>query len=158
MKRLTPQGATMSAAFRPCSCSRMGRWWSRSWARFPRIRSPRRSRGICRNQIAIIPGVSDSLCDAPYLFLDPFGSTNFYKKQMDRSAAPLVRCHWAKSPLSIAYHDEEWGVPVHDERKLFEFLILEGAQAGLSWDTVLKKRDRYRQRFVGFDPEKVARF
>jgi DNA-3-methyladenine glycosylase I len=69
-----------------------------------------------------------------------------------------VRCRWPSNPLSIAYHDEEWGVPVHDDRKLFEFLILEGAQAGLSWDTVLKKRDRYRQQFAKFDPEKVARF
>jgi DNA-3-methyladenine glycosylase I len=70
----------------------------------------------------------------------------------------LIRCRWPSNPLSIAYHDEEWGVPVHDDRKLFEFLILEGAQAGLSWDTVLKKRDRYRQVFAKFDPKKVARF
>ena len=76
---------------------------------------------------------------------------------MNKSAS-LVRCHWPKNPLSIAYHDEEWGVPVHDDRKLFEFLILEGAQAGLSWDTVLKKRDRYRRQFAGFDPQKVVRF
>ena len=69
-----------------------------------------------------------------------------------------VRCRWPSNPLSIAYHDKEWGVPVHDDRKLFEFLILEGAQAGLSWDTVLKKRDRYRQQFAKFDPQKVARF
>ncbi len=71
---------------------------------------------------------------------------------------PVVRCHWATNALSIAYHDEEWGVPVHDEHKWFEFLILEGAQAGLSWDTVLKKRARYREVFDGFDPEKVARY
>jgi DNA-3-methyladenine glycosylase I len=69
-----------------------------------------------------------------------------------------VRCHWAKNELSIPYHDQEWGVPVHDEQQWFEFLILEGAQAGLSWDTVLKKRARYRQVFAGFDPSKVARF
>jgi len=69
-----------------------------------------------------------------------------------------ARCRWPSNPLSIAYHDEEWGVPVHDDCKLFEFLILEGAQAGLSWDTVLKKRDRYRQQFAKFDPKKVARF
>ncbi|MGH9665658.1 MAG: DNA-3-methyladenine glycosylase I, partial [Bryobacteraceae bacterium] len=68
------------------------------------------------------------------------------------------RCAWARNPLSIRYHDEEWGVPQHDDRVLFEFLILEGAQAGLSWDTILKKRDRYRQVFSGFDPVKVARF
>jgi DNA-3-methyladenine glycosylase I len=71
---------------------------------------------------------------------------------------PLVRCKWPSNPLSVIYHDEEWGVPVHDDRKLFEFLILEGAQAGLSWDTVLKKRDRYRRVFSNFDPKKVARF
>jgi len=69
-----------------------------------------------------------------------------------------VRCHWAQSELNIPYHDEEWGVPVHDEKKWFEFLTLEGAQAGLSWDTVLKKRARYREVFSGFDPERVARY
>jgi DNA-3-methyladenine glycosylase I len=69
-----------------------------------------------------------------------------------------ARCHWATSELNIPYHDEEWGVPVHDERKWFEFLILEGAQAGLSWDTILKKRARYQEVFDGFDPEKVARY
>ncbi len=68
------------------------------------------------------------------------------------------RCHWARNELNIPYHDKEWGVPVHEEKKWFEFLILEGAQAGLSWDTVLKKRQRYRQVFAGFDPAKVARF
>src|SRR6266852_3002010 len=68
------------------------------------------------------------------------------------------RCAWAQSGLNIPYHDEEWGVPVHDEHKWFEFLILEGAQAGLSWDTILKKRARYREVFDGFDPEKVARY
>lgn len=70
----------------------------------------------------------------------------------------MIRCSWATNPLAIAYHDAEWGVPVHDDVTLFEFLILEGAQAGLSWDTVLRKRDRYREVFAGFDPEKVARF
>ena len=69
-----------------------------------------------------------------------------------------VRCHWATNPLNIPYHDEEWGVPVHDERLWFEFLTLEGAQAGLSWDTILKKRQRYREVFSEFDPGKVARF
>jgi DNA-3-methyladenine glycosylase I len=68
------------------------------------------------------------------------------------------RCHWATSELNIPYHDEEWGVPLHDERGLFELLILEGAQAGLSWDTVLKKRARYREVFDGFEVEKVARY
>ncbi len=70
----------------------------------------------------------------------------------------LIRCHWAQSELNIPYHDEEWGVPVHDEKKWFEFLILEGAQAGLSWDTILRKRARYREVFDGFDPEKAARY
>ena len=68
------------------------------------------------------------------------------------------RCHWATNPLNIPYHDEEWGVPVHDEHLWFEFLILEGAQAGLSWDTILRKRQRYREVFNAFDPWKVARF
>ncbi len=66
------------------------------------------------------------------------------------------RCAWAKAPLDIDYHDSEWGVPVHDDIKLFEFLILEGAQAGLSWHTILQKRARYREVFDGFDPQKVA--
>jgi DNA-3-methyladenine glycosylase I len=68
------------------------------------------------------------------------------------------RCHWATSELNTPYHDEEWGVPLHDDRALFELLILEGAQAGLSWDTVLKKRARYREVFDGFVVEKVARY
>ena len=70
----------------------------------------------------------------------------------------LVRCDWVKNPLALEYHDREWGVPVHDDRRLFEFLILEGAQAGLSWDTVLKKRDSYRAAFDDFDPALVARY
>jgi DNA-3-methyladenine glycosylase I len=68
------------------------------------------------------------------------------------------RCAWARTPLGIAYHDAEWGVPVHDDRVLFEFLILEGAQAGLSWETILRKREGYRRAFAGFDPAKVTRF
>lgn len=71
---------------------------------------------------------------------------------------PVKRCAWPKTELERVYHDEEWGVPLHDERALFELLILEGAQAGLSWSTVLKKRERYRQVFDGFNPEKVARY
>ena len=71
----------------------------------------------------------------------------------------MTRCDWAgNDPLMISYHDREWGVPVHDDRKLFEFLVLEGAQAGLSWRTVLRKREQYRRAFRGFDPERVARF
>jgi DNA-3-methyladenine glycosylase I len=70
-----------------------------------------------------------------------------------------TRCFWAgDDPLMIRYHDEEWGVPLHDERRLFEMLILEGAQAGLSWSTILKKREAYRRAFDGFDPQKVARY
>jgi DNA-3-methyladenine glycosylase I len=70
----------------------------------------------------------------------------------------LVRCSWASNEFNNKYHDEEWGVPVHDDRLWFEFLILEGAQAGLSWDTILQKRERYRKVLSGFDPAKVARF
>ena len=70
----------------------------------------------------------------------------------------MKRCGWAQKEINIPYHDAEWGVPQHDDNVLFEFLILEGAQAGLSWDTVLAKRDYYRKAFAGFDPEKVARF
>ena len=69
-----------------------------------------------------------------------------------------MRCAWATTPLGIAYHDKEWGVPVHDDRVLFEFLVLEGAQAGLSWETILQKRENYRKALAGFDPRKVARF
>jgi DNA-3-methyladenine glycosylase I len=71
---------------------------------------------------------------------------------------PATRCFGSHLPLYARYHDEEWGVPVHDDRVLFEFLILEGAQAGLSWETILKKRERYREVFAGFDPARVARF
>jgi DNA-3-methyladenine glycosylase I len=74
------------------------------------------------------------------------------------AAAPRRRCGWAQSDVMIRYHDEEWGVPLHDDRALFEFLILEGAQAGLSWETVLRKRERYRQVFDRFDAEKIARY
>lgn len=70
----------------------------------------------------------------------------------------LARCTWARTPLGVAYHDAEWGVPVHDDRMLFEFLTLEGAQAGLSWETILKKREGYRAAFLDFDPRRVARF
>ena len=70
----------------------------------------------------------------------------------------LVRCHWANNEPNLSYHDKEWGVPVHDENKWFEFLILEGAQAGLSWETILRKRQRYREVFDGFDPQRVARY
>jgi DNA-3-methyladenine glycosylase I len=68
------------------------------------------------------------------------------------------RCGWAKNDLAVQYHDAEWGVPLHDDKKLFEFLILEGAQAGLSWDTILRKRENYRRAFDDFDAERIARY
>jgi DNA-3-methyladenine glycosylase I len=74
-------------------------------------------------------------------------------------STPRTRCGWVSAdPLYLAYHDREWGVPVHDDRVLFEFLILEGAQAGLSWLTILRKRENYRRAFARFDPKRVARF
>jgi DNA-3-methyladenine glycosylase I len=78
---------------------------------------------------------------------------------MPTNAKPLIRCAWASnSDLMIRYHDEEWGAPVHDDRMLFEFLILEGAQAGLSWSTILNKRQNYRKAFDRFDPKRVAKY
>jgi DNA-3-methyladenine glycosylase I len=76
------------------------------------------------------------------------------------SEANVIRCGWAnpKNPLYLSYHDTEWGVPVHDDQRLFEFLVLEGAQAGLSWETILNKREAYRKAFDQFDPRKVARY
>lgn len=77
---------------------------------------------------------------------------------VENDKRPPVRCSWATGEAMIRYHDEEWGVPAHDDQTLFEFLILEGAQAGLSWSTILNKRDSYRRAFEGFDPERVARY
>jgi DNA-3-methyladenine glycosylase I len=77
---------------------------------------------------------------------------------MVKDATQPVRCAWANNELAIHYHDEEWGVPVHDDRILFEFLMLEGAQAGLSWNTILNKRENYRKAFAGFHPQRVARY
>lgn len=74
------------------------------------------------------------------------------------TAATKIRCHWASNAMNTGYHDDEWGVPLHDDRALFELLILEGAQAGLSWDTILKKRPHYREVFDGFDAEKIVRY
>ena len=75
------------------------------------------------------------------------------------SSKERIRCQWCGTePLYVAYHDREWGVPVHDDGRLFEMLVLEGAQAGLSWITILRKREAYRRAFAGFDPERVARF
>ena len=75
-----------------------------------------------------------------------------------KKSAASKRCHWATSPLMIEYHDKEWGVPVHDDQVLFEFLILEGAQAGLSWETILNKRENYRRAFDRFDAKKIVRY
>src|SRR5260221_9367674 len=75
-----------------------------------------------------------------------------------KAKSPPHRCHWAKTDLAIAYHDREWGVPVHNDRTLFEFLILEGAQAGLSWEIILRKRDNYRAAFDRFDAGKIAKY
>ena len=74
------------------------------------------------------------------------------------AGAPLVRCPWPTTDLDVEYHDREWGVPVHDDRLLFEMITLEGAQAGLSWSIVLRKREGYRAAFAGLDPERVAAF
>jgi DNA-3-methyladenine glycosylase I len=76
----------------------------------------------------------------------------------DTALGDVIRCSWAKNELAIRYHDREWGVPQHDDRILFEFLVLEGAQAGLSWDTILRKRENYRAAFDNFDPAKIARY
>src|SRR5437588_1137458 len=70
----------------------------------------------------------------------------------------VIRCAWARNDLAILYHDHEWGVPQHDDRVLFEFLVLEGAQAGLSWDTILRKRENYRAAFDNFDAKKISRY
>lgn len=77
---------------------------------------------------------------------------------MAHSSQNVIRCDWARNPLAIAYHDNEWGVPSHDDPVLFEFLVLEGAQAGLSWDTILRKRGNYRAAFDRFDPKKISRY
>jgi len=89
------------------------------------------------------------------------GAERLHRVTMSSSSAakPRSRCAWCgEDPLYVAYHDREWGVPVHDDRVLFEFLVLEGAQAGLSWITILRKREAYRKVMAGFDPQKVARF
>src|SRR5579863_7472738 len=77
---------------------------------------------------------------------------------MNSKSATPIRCTWPSNDLSIRYHDEEWGTPTHNDATLFEFLILEGAQAGLSWDTILKKRENYRAAFDGFDAKQIARY
>ena len=90
-------------------------------------------------------------------FISLFGRTHTVNAKPKHNPPP-VRCAWARTELMIRYHDEEWGVPVHNDRTLFEFLILEGAQAGLSWETILKKRENYRAALDGFDFQKIARY
>ena len=87
-----------------------------------------------------------------------FDPSQLDDQTMKSNSATLIRCSWPSDDLSIRYHDEEWGTPLHDDTILFEFLILEGAQAGLSWDTILKKRENYRAAFDSFDPTKIARY
>ena len=89
---------------------------------------------------------------------DVLFSPTRYNRAVANPNESIVRCGWAQSEPNIHYHDEEWGVPQHDDRVLFEFLILEGAQAGLSWTTILNKREHYRSAFDGFDPVRVARY
>lgn len=96
-------------------------------------------------EIVIVPAVSGGAPDLPSEGRNP-------------ARHDVERCSWARTPLSVAYHDDEWGVPVHDDIVFFEFITLEGAQAGLSWETILRKRDAYREAFAGFDPARVARF
>src|SRR5216684_4223733 len=134
MKTPIPRANSISAAFRHCSSSRADKSQSRWWARSRAMRSRK-----------------------------PFSATSCNRSMTDRnragaSQASRRRCPWAKSEVMIRYHDEEWGVPVHDDRTLFEFLILEGAQAGLSWETILNKRESYRAAFDHFDPASVAKY
>jgi DNA-3-methyladenine glycosylase I len=101
--------------------------------------------------------IGERLCDE----LDgdtPIAATAAKRTAENARGVQRQRCHWAKSPLMVEYHDREWGVPVHDDRVLFEFLILEGAQAGLSWETILNKRENYRRAFDRFDARKIARY
>ena len=83
---------------------------------------------------------------------------NYNQIVKDNQIDRIVRCDWAQNEPNIAYHDKEWGVPQHDDRILFEFLILEGAQAGLSWTTILNKREHYRRAFDDFEPDRIARY
>jgi DNA-3-methyladenine glycosylase I len=95
----------------------------------------------------------------PYVFLsDSVPQWQKILTPVIAKSTEIVRCGWAVAEPNIRYHDEEWGVPVHDDRTFFEFLILEGAQAGLSWTTILNKRKNYRKAFSGFVPKRVARF
>lgn len=83
---------------------------------------------------------------------------HLYNREVQNSAENILRCDWASNDLAIAYHDREWGVPQHNDRVLFEFLLLEGAQAGLSWNTILQKRENYRRAFEGFSPLKISKY
>src|SRR6202051_3639072 len=134
MKTRAPQVSSTFAASRRCSSSRADRWPNRWSAQCRATKSKRPCSVISGKQHMSHPSRAGM-------------------QQPSRR-----RCPWAQSDLMIRYHDQEWGVPVHDDRALFEFLILEGAQAGLSWETVLRKRERYRQVFDGFDAAKIARY
>src|SRR3989442_3461008 len=121
--------------------------------------------GLCR--LHPVLGVPVGASDEPARSAGAGGSALRMARAAARSVRRLCaqrahrmkrRCAWARNPLAIAYHDKEWGVPVRNDRKLFEFLILEGAQAGLSWDTILAKRANYRRAFHGFDAAKIARY
>ena len=99
-------------------------------------------------------------CEFPRLLVSGLSKRGFCESSTMKSQpnGQVSRCRWAKSQRMIAYHDQEWGVPVHDDRVLFEFLILEGAQAGLSWETILQKRENYRRAFDGFQAARIARY
>src|SRR5438445_6274237 len=121
--------------------------------------------GLCR--LHPVLGVPVGASDEPARSAGAGGSALRMARAAARSVRRLCaqragrmkrRCAWARNPLAIAYHDKEWGVPVRNDRKLFEFLLLEGAQAGLSWDTILAKRANYRRAFDGFDYRKIARY
>src|SRR5881628_116561 len=122
--------------------------------RMPQIR---RTAGVRSRERIILSGSSRGLLRRPRRS-EKFVGSETAKAMTTSQEITRVRCTWAKNELNIHYHDEEWGVPVHDEHKWFEFLILEGAQAGLSWDTILHKRARYREVFDGFDPAKVSAY
>src|SRR5262245_50861141 len=108
----------------------------------------------------LIGRAADFRCATSSMCVERSTSMRIYNSEVPRlsRSMPVTRCEWPKSELMIAYHDDEWGEPSRDDRHLFEHLVLEGAQAGLSWELVLKKRNGYRIAFVNYDIEKIARF
>src|SRR2546430_13930409 len=136
----------------------MGKSSSRSWERCLKSRSPRLWNGTSDNLRAKLLRRVARKSAARLFCLDSAADENADIRDMATSK-PIaqLRCTWAANELNIPYHDQEWGVPVHDEKKWFEFLILEGAQAGLGWDTHLKKSARYREGVDGFSPAHSAR-